>query len=60
MGHCKTCKYYDAYECDHPKVGLNNRRDADALLASGYDAELYVGPDFGCIHHEEKANQEGK
>ncbi|KKM92036.1 hypothetical protein LCGC14_1222440 [marine sediment metagenome] len=61
---CKTCKRWMGpgcpraathgrqYRCDHPKT-----RDidiSDGASDSASDMNIFVGPDFGCVHHEEK------
>jgi hypothetical protein len=70
MNTCDTCKHYDGKgECSHPKImqpsnmqpgylyeeGPANPPENSAVV-TGYDdrACLWVGPKFGCIHHEPK------
>lgn len=59
---CKTCKHSstdvgalkESYLlCDKLAQFMVPKCDDD-MIVSGHDAEWYVGPDFGCIHHEAK------
>ena len=40
--------------CISPRVDVVNASSTDEVLVHGADAEMYVGPYFGCIHYEEK------
>lgn len=59
---CKTCKWYDPsnwHECQCPKMvyGYSGRtkRDPDGLSVEDDEGwGMIPGPEFGCIHHEEK------
>lgn len=58
MNTCKTCKWWGKID-SYGKCGkLTERQDTqyspDDMLAIGCD-EIFTGPDFGCIHHEGKA-----
>jgi hypothetical protein len=67
---CKTCKHYvhallDRFQHD-PNYGkctsdmVNwDTTPVDGILVNGgcgNDYEFAIGPDFGCIHHEERAD----
>ncbi len=62
MNTCKTCAYWttDRYAprghraCACPSCDTADPSCSDTLVCWGGDAEVYVGPDFGCIHHEAK------
>lgn len=60
---CKTCAFWGELKqtypptihrcCMHPKIG--NCDDADGFNDNAdYEYGVSSGPDFGCIHHEEK------
>lgn len=59
---CKTCKWWanqawpedgNMRECLHENVEGGIHGD-DRLVAIYCDGEILTGPDFGCVHHEEK------
>ena len=57
LGRCKTCAYWghdygdnEPRGCDHIKVSFGT--SPDCATAEGNN--IYTGPEFGCIHHEEK------
>ncbi len=67
MNTCKTCRHFspDTFprpngehfdECTHPKLNPNGLHDgADGLMPKDGLLSMdsfWVGPDFGCIHHE--------
>jgi len=70
MGCCKTCKYWKyedkdtrARGCENEKLGgdyddfVFDRRAPTDELAVFVDEggwALWTGPDFGCVHHEER------
>jgi len=68
LNTCKTCKHWvevsdgrthDGWWCASGKLVDTNQKPCPKDGAVAYDAESYaatimVGPDFGCIHHEEK------
>jgi hypothetical protein len=62
MKRCRTCKYYNADACSNAKfvyLWEGNVKDvpSDGLGYwdfEGYDADFCVGPDFGCVHHDER------
>ncbi len=58
LGRCKTCKYWgpeygdgEPRRCDHSKVSFGVDLP-DSATAEGNN--IYTGPEFGCVHHEEK------
>jgi hypothetical protein len=59
---CKTCKWWDDSGhhnfghklCLHEKMNHSGPEDKDNIINEGYDGAVYYGPDFGCIHWEEK------
>ena len=58
LGRCKTCKYWGRdYRdgsprwCDHTKVSFGIGLP-DSATAGGHI--IYTGPEFGCVHYEEK------
>lgn len=67
MNRCKTCKHWtpeeDRFEnvgtCYHDKLAEYTGRGScapDALIYP-YDegaGHFWTGPEFGCVHHEEK------
>ena len=69
MSTCKSCKWWRRGDfgvsevigsCDSPKFVVNGRMDGvdfrDGLSVCDMEglACFETGPDFGCIHHEEK------
>jgi hypothetical protein len=71
MKTCKTCRFWHrrlaqsvdvVMICVHPKLtepGFCDHRSTDTdLLIYSYDEGGYfeTGPDFGCVHHREVAN----
>ncbi len=69
MNTCKTCNWWvDTEEwqlklhyfqgrCNHVTVNeeaLNAMRSCCVTDTSDESGLIYTGPDFGCIHHEEK------
>lgn len=63
FGTCKTCKWWsdvretgfvEHHQCLNPAIGFGGA-DGLAVDAAGGDYCLSTGPDFGCIHHEEKS-----
>lgn len=69
MAQCQTCMFWDGprpdlddpgehSKCLHPKVGAE---DTAEVRDGAQDGESYggifTGPEFGCIHHQEKANE---
>ena len=49
----------EVYNMDTEKDERRSLKDTDLLLfmdAEGYNAEIEVGQDFGCIHYEEVDN----
>lgn len=68
MKTCKTCKYFrESNEicrigyCTHEKIIYSDPHfeevSSDCFYyydLEGYQAFHFVGPDFGCIHHESK------
>lgn len=57
---CKTCRHAqpeiaalkDGYlVCNRLAEFMIPEADDD-IIVSGHDSEWYVGPDFGCVHHE--------
>lgn len=70
MNTCDTCKHWSSPEkyhtpyggiCDHPKLSLDDEEltASDQLASWSYEgcmgSGIYVGPKFGCIHHEKKS-----
>jgi hypothetical protein len=70
MNTCKTCKWwvehqetknpngtvsdYMHHQCTHHKIGGGDS-DTDGLDdQSDFDHGIGTGPNFGCIHHEQK------
>ena len=58
LGRCKTCTYWgEDYAdgalrcCRHHKLSLNTSADS----ATAYGDDIYTGPEFGCVHYEERA-----
>ena len=71
MKTCKSCKFWDKYGenhgfCKSEKILHVSSVDAteiiqgDELIANTdyCGCSIYVGENFGCIHHEEKTNNE--
>lgn len=62
MKHCKTCTWRvdgeEGFECkNREKIGERlHTHEADDALTYSYDEGGYFrpGPEFGCVHHEEK------
>ena len=62
MKTCDTCKFRDAeFEtCECPKIqedwGQRKESDATDMMLYSYSegGSFWVGPKFGCIHHEPK------
>lgn len=63
-GHCQSCSWFAPMveppapgygACISPRVGVVNAVSTGEVLVHGADAEMYVGPYFGCIHYEERA-----
>jgi len=63
-GHCQSCSWFESMvkppapgygACISPRVGVVNASSTDEVLVRGADAEMYVGPYFGCVHYEERA-----
>ena len=63
-GHCQACNWFaprvkppaPGYgACLSPRVDVVNAVFTDEVLVHGADAEMYVGPYFGCVHYEERA-----
>lgn len=59
MNKCKDCKWWDFTSdskyrfCDHPKItGAYNGDELDWV--SNVDEGILTGPEFGCVHWEEK------
>ena len=57
LGRCKTCKHWgtdygdnEPRWCNHPKVSFGT--SPDCATAEGNN--IYTGPEFGCVHHEER------
>lgn len=60
IGRCKTCKWWQGREknkfgwiskyCDHPKIGGGDI-ETDGVEETD---DLQMGPDFGCVHWEDK------
>ena len=62
MGKCKTCKWWNHWNCEHPTVDTHSE---NSMSAGGFTREHFepftkVGPEFGCIHHEPKDKQDDK
>jgi hypothetical protein len=61
MNTCKTCRWWNADTipdtdhrvCKHPKMGCE-WKEKDTLASIWDDIRIFTGPDFGCIHYEEK------
>ena len=58
LGRCKTCKYWghdygdnEPRWCNHNKVSFGT--SPDSATAEGNN--IYTGPEFGCVHYEERA-----
>ena len=58
---CKTCKWWSKQEWPDDagkRACLNQKLDTldgkDTLYAPYCDTEVLTGPDFGCVHHEQK------
>ena len=63
-GHCQSCSWFAPMvkppapgygACISPRVGVVNAVSTDEVLVRGADAEMCVGPYFGCVHYEERA-----
>ncbi len=69
MNTCKTCRWWNGEQgvaiysengksCDNPKLNpaQYSSRPVDGAegIAMSDDTHIETGPDFGCIHHEEK------
>lgn len=64
LPRCKTCKFYYDDSCtriDPLYKRFYGPETADSLTVvvisaddHGLDCSVYVGPDFGCVHHEIK------
>ena len=63
-GHCQSCSWFAPMvkppapgygACISPRVDVVNAVSTDEVLVRGVDAEMYVGPYFGCVHYEERA-----
>ena len=61
-GHCQSCNWFAPMvkppapgygACISPRVDVVNASSTDEVLVRGVDAEMYVGPYFGCVHYEE-------
>lgn len=71
VGHCKDCKWWGGCPwlenvddkkfkgCAHPMVNdVDERGHPDGImLYKSIDTSVMTGPDFGCVHFEQKANQ---
>lgn len=61
LGHCtKAVRLWEAIEWDEDNERRFFKPGYDEQLSftqdgSQYRADLYTRPDFGCVHHEEKA-----
>ena len=62
-GHCQSCSWFAPMikppapgygACLSPRVDVVNAVFTDEVLVHGADAEMYVGPYFGCVHYEER------
>ena len=63
---CKTCKWWDTVEiaehfrrhraCHSPKLMPPDDAEygTDTLLYYDEGSKFWSGPDFGCVHHEDK------
>ena len=66
---CKTCKHWRKYReaprgamqatfgwgaCENPRF-TDNATGSDLIRRDWGNRAFATGPDFGCIHHEEKA-----
>lgn len=66
-GICKDCKWWagpvatDSYEagghakCNHEKVSAGAGQFTDGCSDSEGYGGVYAGPDFGCIHFEQRS-----
>lgn len=62
MNTCKTCKWWghetitnEHRLCNHPKLDISEGGSKDGLSPGTHpDGELTTGPDFGCVHWEQK------
>lgn len=68
-GRCNTCQYYQLktgfnnMTCKHPKMvygyGLETTDEPDQVLIEDDEGwGMIPGPEFGCIHHEEKQSDD--
>ena len=59
--YCEDCKYWRE---PNRKMGMctktiNNWREGiGTALDDGWEAGIYTGPDFGCIHFEEEGGDD--
>lgn len=62
IGTCKDCKWWEKDEhwgdnvgiCQSPKIA-DPAIDAQAFQCTDKYEDILTGPDFGCVHWEEKA-----
>jgi len=60
LGRCRTCRWWVKWQ-DHGRCArpdLDNKCRSDCVYVMGSTGHkglrLMIGPDFGCVHHEEK------
>lgn len=58
LGRCKTCRHWgpdygdgESRWCDRIKVSFGGELQSSATADGN---PIYTGPEFGCVHHEEK------
>lgn len=52
---CDTCRYWDHNRhCLNPKVGGMLEDDTDTIRTEQEDVPFITGPEFGCVHWEER------
>lgn len=63
MNTCKTCVFWENNHCDLPDIRYRPNKNPNADVEIEWDADddsgltisLKTGPDFGCVHHQEKS-----
>ena len=61
MGHCKDCEYWynDGLSDDMHCGAIENGCDMARAIYDGYEADVIVAPDFGCVLFEAKEENGG-
>lgn len=56
---CEACKFWltgfaDHGKCAHPRLFDANAEHLDGAIDGEAYSGIYTGPEFGCVHHEDK------